>query len=111
MFDIFGLTYWGLQARMQQSLESARVARVKQGKEKHRHNWLKHQGDESVEKPWASHVRYPCACLQSWVSGLSQKTSVCLCTRMSNMNEYEFVAGRCSIHLQQRDAGSSWRPR
>lgn len=33
MFDNFGLTYWGLQARMQQSLESARVARVTQGKE------------------------------------------------------------------------------
>ena len=32
-FDNFGLTYWGLQARMQQSLESARVARVTQGKE------------------------------------------------------------------------------
>ena len=32
MFDNFGLTYWGLQARMQQSLESARVARVTQGK-------------------------------------------------------------------------------
>ena len=32
-FDSFGLTYWGLQARMQQSLESARVARVTQGKE------------------------------------------------------------------------------
>ena len=31
--DTFGLTYWGLQARMQQSLESARVARVTQGKE------------------------------------------------------------------------------
>ena len=33
LFDNFGLTYWGLQARMQQSLESARVARVTQGKE------------------------------------------------------------------------------
>ena len=32
-FDNFGLTYWGLQARVQQSLESARVARVTQGKE------------------------------------------------------------------------------
>ena len=32
-FDNFGLTFWGLQARMQQSLESARVARVTQGKE------------------------------------------------------------------------------
>ena len=32
-FDNFGLTYWGLQARMQQSLESTRVARVTQGKE------------------------------------------------------------------------------
>ena len=32
-FDNFGLTYWGLQARMQQSLESARVARRTQGKE------------------------------------------------------------------------------
>ena len=64
-----------------------------------------------MEKSWESNFRYPCACLQSWVSGLSQKTSSCLCIRMSNMNEYEFVAGRCSIHLQQRDAGSSWRPR
>ena len=26
-----------------------------------------------MEKPWASHVRYPCACLQSWACGLSQK--------------------------------------
>ena len=25
-----------------------------------------------MEKPWASHVRYPCACLQSWACGLSQ---------------------------------------
>ena len=32
-FYNFGLTYWGLQARMQQSLESARVARVTNGKE------------------------------------------------------------------------------
>ena len=32
-FDNFGLTYWGLQARMQQCLESARVARVTTGKE------------------------------------------------------------------------------
>lgn len=32
-FDNFGLTYWGLQARMQQCLESARVARVTKGKE------------------------------------------------------------------------------
>ena len=30
-FDNFGLTYWGLQARMQQSLESARVARETKG--------------------------------------------------------------------------------
>ena len=73
MFDNFGLTYWGLQARMQQSLESARVARVTQGKEITATTGFKHQGDESVEKPWASHVRYPCACLQSWASGLSQK--------------------------------------
>ena len=32
-FDNFGLTYWGLQARMQQSLESARIARATKGKE------------------------------------------------------------------------------
>ena len=64
-----------------------------------------------MEKHWASHVRYPCACLQSWVCGLSQKTSSRLCTRMSNIIEYEFVAGRCSVHLQQRDVGSRWRPR
>ena len=30
-FKTFGLTYWGLLARMQQSLESARVAREAQG--------------------------------------------------------------------------------
>ena len=30
-FDNFGLTFWGLQARMQQSLESARVARAARG--------------------------------------------------------------------------------
>ena len=28
---------------------------------------------------------------------------------MSNIIEYEFVAGRCSAHLQQRDVGSRWR--
>ena len=33
LFDNFGLTYWGLQARMQQSLESARVARETKGKQ------------------------------------------------------------------------------
>ena len=32
-FDNFGLTYWGLQARMQQSLESARIARSMKGKD------------------------------------------------------------------------------
>ena len=32
-FHSFGPTYWGLLARMRQSLESARVARVAQGKE------------------------------------------------------------------------------
>ena len=32
-FKTFGLTYWGLLARMQQSLESARVAREAQGAE------------------------------------------------------------------------------
>ena len=33
MFDTFGLTFWGLQARVQQSLESARVARATLGLE------------------------------------------------------------------------------
>ena len=32
-FDTFGLTFWGLQARVQQSLESARVARATLGLE------------------------------------------------------------------------------
>ena len=32
LFVNFGLTYWGLQARMQQSLESARVARETKGR-------------------------------------------------------------------------------
>ncbi len=32
-FDSFGLTFWGLQARMQQSLETARVARLAKGKQ------------------------------------------------------------------------------
>ena len=41
--DNFGLTYWGLQARMQQSLESARVARVAPGKELTATTGLKHQ--------------------------------------------------------------------
>ena len=32
LFETFGLTYWGLQARMQQTLESVRVARMAKGK-------------------------------------------------------------------------------
>ena len=109
MFDTFGLTFWGLHARMQQSLGSARVARATLGLEITPKSGLNTKGMKS----WRSHgramldIRVPVFNL----GRLDYRTSSCLCIRMSNINEYEFVAGRCSVHLQQRDAGSRWRPR
>ena len=110
LFDNFGLTYWGLQARMQQSLESARVARVTQGKEITATTGL----NTKEMKAWRSLGRAMLD-IRVLVFNLGRvgyrKTSSRLCTRMSNIIEYEFVAGRCSVHLQQRDVGSRWRPR
>ena len=109
-FDNFGLTYWGLQARMQQSLESARVARVTQGKEITATTGL----NTKDMKAWRSLGRAMLD-IRVLVFNLGRvgyrKTSSRLCTRMSNIIEYEFVAGRCSVHLQHRDVGSRWRPR
>eukprot|EP00974_Lingulodinium_polyedra_P000786 74739-Lingulodinium_polyedra.AAC.1 len=38
-----------------------------------------------------------------------RKTSSCLCARVSNILEFEPVAG-CCVHLQQGYVGSRWRP-
>ena len=110
-FELFGLTYWGLLARMQQTLETTRLAREARGERTTARTGVK----TKEMKAWRSLGRTMLD-IRLLVFNLGRvdyrkTTSSRLCTRMSNIIEYEVVAGRCSVHLQQRDVGSRWRPR